>query len=99
MAVPLIRKMHTNARGFFFSARSTSCRNTGRRDCRLAASAHCFFFPLAHLLQVLRRRPAVLAHPPLLPPAGGPGTPSSSELPVGPALRVHRPAPQARGAR
>src|SRR5258706_3255418 len=58
-----------------------------------------FFFPLARLLQVLRRRPGVLAHPPLLPTPGAPGTASSYERPVGPALRVHRPAPRARGAR
>ncbi len=33
-----------------------------------------FFFPLARLLRVLQRRPGVLAHPPLLPTAGAPGT-------------------------
>src|SRR5258708_21525721 len=58
-----------------------------------------FFFPLARLLQVLRRPPGVLAPPPLPPTPGAARTASSYEPPLGPALRAQRPAPRSRGAR
>ena len=74
MAAPTVRKMHTTGREFFFSARSTSCCKAGRGDCRPAASAHCLFFHWHSCCKCSGVRAGVLAHPPLLPTAGAPGT-------------------------
>src|SRR5258706_11220010 len=86
------------ARIFFLRALNELQKHGKRRLSPRGVSA-LFFFPLARLLQVLRRRPGVLAHPPLLPPRARPVRLSSYERRVGPALWVQRPAPRARGAR
>ncbi len=58
----------------FFLRALNELQKHGRTRLSPRGVSALFFFPLARLLQVPRRRPGVLAHPPLLPTAGAPGT-------------------------
>src|SRR5881409_3190804 len=74
MAADKSRKMHTSRRENFSLARSTAWKKLPGCHCRLVTSGRCLFFHWHSACKSHRVRPGVLAHRPLLPTAGAPGT-------------------------